>query len=134
MRTGWTTLAAILIGGMVQSALPSDARAAPVSRDDFQAETTANLVALCGAASTDPLYTAAINFCHGFAVGTYRVLMIDQMATRAKHKMFCLPAPPPARDQAIAAFVQWASGRPKTLASPPTDGMAEYLAVQYPCP
>lgn len=106
---------------------------APVSQSDFQAETTANLVSLCGAAATDPLYTAAQNFCHGYAVATYRMIAAQQAATRSKRRLFCLPSPQPTRDQAIAAFVQWASARPKTLASPPGDGIVEYLATQYPC-
>jgi predicted lipoprotein len=109
------------------------AQAAPVSQEDFQLATTANLVSLCSATSTDPLYTAAQNFCHGFTVGTYRALATEQAASGARNKLFC-PAPnTPTRDQAISAFVQWASSRPKTLGSSPTDGIAEYLAAQFPC-
>jgi hypothetical protein len=128
MRIGLATLATILI---VASSVSS--RAAMVSREDFQVETTANLVSLCIASNTDPLYTAAQNFCHGFAVGTYRAIVAEQMATKAKTKMFCAPPTPPTREKALADFVQWASARPKTLASSPTDGIAEYLASQYPC-
>ena len=129
MKIGTSTVAAVLLGSVVWSA----AHAAPVSRDDFQVETTANLVSLCGATQDDPLYTAAENFCHGFAVATYRAIGMEQMASRVKHKLFCMPPQPPTRDQAIAAFVQWAAGRPQTLASSPTDGIAEYLTTQYPC-
>lgn len=109
------------------------AQAAPVSRDDFVLGTTANLVTLCSATPTDPLYTAAMNFCHGFAVGTYRAVADEQAASRSKHRMFCPPAQTQTRDQAIASFVQWASARPKTLESSPTDGIVEYLIAQYPC-
>jgi hypothetical protein len=130
MKLHLSTLAVALIG----LAIASQSEAAPVSQDDFQAQTTAQLVSLCGADSADPLYTAARNFCHGFAVGTYRAILTEEMATRAKHKMFCLPANQPSRDQATAAFVQWASARPKTLSSSPTDGIVEYLQTQYPCP
>jgi len=109
------------------------ARAAPVTRDDFQVESAAALISLCSAAETDPLYTAARNFCHGFAVGTFRVLATEEAAMKMKRKMFCMPATQPTRDQAIAGFVQWASDRPKTLAGSPTDGIAAYLAAAYPC-
>jgi hypothetical protein len=108
-------------------------QAAPVSQDDFRAATTANLVSLCSTPPSDPLYTAAINFCEGFAVGTYRMLEIEEAASRARRKMFCVPASVPNRDQAIAAFVKWASSRESTLAKSPTDGIAEYLAATYPC-
>jgi hypothetical protein len=111
----------------------SGARAATVTPDDFQVPTTAALVTLCTAPDTDPLYTAARNFCHGFAVGTYRAVATEVAASRAKHKLFCMGDTALTRDQAIAAFVQWASGRPKTLESSPTDGITEYLAAQYPC-
>jgi type IV secretory pathway protease TraF len=109
------------------------AQAAPLSRDDFQVATTANLVSLCSAAPTDPLYTAAQNFCHGFTVGTYRAVAAEEAASQAKHKLFCPPQQTMTRDQAISGFVQWASARPKTLESPPTDGIVEYLSAQYPC-
>jgi hypothetical protein len=109
------------------------ARAAPVTQDDFQVRTTANLVALCGADQTDPLYTAARNFCEGFAVGTYRLIAIQEAASVSRRKLFCLPANSPTRNQAVADFVQWASSRPKTLASSPTDGIVEYLVTKFPC-
>jgi Rap1a immunity proteins len=127
---GTTALMAILIGSA-----GIGARATPVSRDDFQVGTTANLLSLCGATETDPLYTAARNFCHGYTVATYRAIVKEQMASRATQKLFCLPSnTTPTRDQAIADFVRWASARPETLSSSPTDGIAEYLAAQYPCP
>src|SRR5271170_6494669 len=84
----------------------SGARAAPVSQDDFLATNTANLVSLCSAAETDPLYTPARNFCEGFLVGTYRMIITVQAAMRSKRKVFCAPANGPTRDQAVAAFTQ----------------------------
>jgi hypothetical protein len=130
MKLRLTTLAAALAG----LAVASPAHAAPVSQDDFQVQTTANLVSLCASDPADPLYTASRNFCQAFVVATYRAIVMEQMASRTKHKMFCVPATQPTRDQATAAFVAWASARPKTLSSTPTDGIAEYLAAQYPCP
>ena len=129
-RNGWRAWGAVLAG---LAAAPRAAEAAPVSRDDFQVETTGNLVSLCGATATDPLYTAAQNFCHGYAVATYRMSALQQAASRNKRRLFCLPSPQPTRDQAIAAVTQWASARPKTLASTPSDGIVEYLVTQYPC-
>jgi hypothetical protein len=111
----------------------SGARAAPVTQADFLVATTANLVSLCAAAETDPLYTPARNFCEGFAVATYRMISIQEAASRTRRKLFCLPGNGPSRDQAVAAFVQWANGRPTTLASSPSDGIVEYLIAQFPC-
>jgi type IV secretory pathway protease TraF len=123
----------ILALGAAALLAAAGAQAAPVSRDDFVLGTTANLVTLCSATPTDPLYTAAMNFCHGFTVGTYRAVAAEQAASRSKHKMFCPPVQTQTRDQAIASFVQWASARPKTLEASPTDGIVEYLIAQYPC-
>jgi len=91
------------------------------------------LVALCSAPQTDPLYTAAVNFCHGFTVGTYRVVAAEEAASQPKNKLFCTPQQTMTRDQAISSFVQWANTRPKTLESSPTDGIVEFLSTQYPC-
>jgi Rap1a immunity proteins len=109
------------------------AQAAPVAKDDFQLTTTASLVSLCSASQTDPLYTAAVNFCHGFTVGTYRAIVAEEAASRSRNKLFCPPQQTMTRDEAIAGFVQWASARPNTLQSSPTDGIVEYLSTQYPC-
>jgi type IV secretory pathway protease TraF len=120
-----------IVAAVVMAA--TGAQAAPVSQDDFHLATTANLVSLCSAGPTDPMYTAAVNFCHGFAVGTYRVVAAEAAASRSKTKLFCPPQQTQTRDQAIAGFVQWAGARPKTLESSPTDGIVEYLSTQYPC-
>lgn len=129
MGMGPIYVATVAIATVVSSA----AQAASVSQDDFLLATTANLVSLCTAAETDPLYTAARNFCHGFAVGTYRLMATVEAASTSKRKLFCVPESRPTRDQAITEFVQWARGRPKTLASSPTDGIIEYFIGQYPC-
>ncbi len=122
-----------LAAAAIVALVASGARAAPVTREDFRVETTGNLVALCNAGETDPFYTAARNFCHGFAVGTYRVIASEEAASKSTRKMFCMPANPPNRNQAIAAFVQWAETRSDVLADTPTDGIAKYLVAKYPC-
>jgi Rap1a immunity proteins len=129
MRRGLSYFATVGIATVAASV----AQAVPVTQDDFQVATTANLVSLCSATETDPLYTPARNFCQGFAVGTYRLIAIQEAATRSRRKLFCLPSSGPTRDQAMADFVQWASGRPKTLASSPSDGIVEYLVTKYHC-
>ena len=63
---------------------------AAVTEDTFLVRNTGDLVDLCTAAQSDPLYTAAINFCQGFGVGVYHVLEEEDMARRPRH-MFCMP-------------------------------------------
>ena len=43
---------------------------AALTEQSFVSKTTGDLVALCSASPSDNLYTAAMNFCHGFGAGT----------------------------------------------------------------
>ena len=105
---------------------------AAVTEDNFQLRTTADLVALCTADPAEPMGTAALNFCQGFGVGTYRVLLDVQIAK--KRADFCMPVPGPTRNDTIAAFSAWANGNPARLASPAEDSVYSFLMAQYPCP
>ena len=104
---------------------------AAVTQDSFLVRTTGDLVDLCTTAPTDPMGTAALNFCDGFGVGVYRVL--DEMERVHKHRAFCMPDPMPTRNEALASFVQWAKANPEELALTPQDGISVFLAKQYPC-
>src|SRR2546421_2633808 len=97
-----------VLAGLVvcAAALPVAANAA-VTEDMFKLRTTGDLIELCTAEPSEPMGTAALNFCHGFAIGVYRVLE-QENAARRMGKLFCIPEPPPTRNQALADFVQWA--------------------------
>jgi hypothetical protein len=103
-----------------------------VVEKNFEANTTGDLVALCGTPVTDTYYTAAINFCHGFALGT---VDYHEAAAQAEKRqpLYCLPTPRPSRNEAVAAFVAWAKERPAVLATAPSEGVIEFLAFRYPC-
>jgi hypothetical protein len=104
---------------------------AGVSEDAFLMRSTNDLVELCTAAPSDPMGTAALNFCHGFGVGVYRVLEEMDMA-RGTH-LFCMPARLPTRNEALASFIRWAKSNPDALRTPAQDGIAMFLSKQYPC-
>lgn len=123
-------LCAAALGGVVLATAPASAA---VTEDAFLARSTGDLVTLCSADRSDPLYTAAQNFCHGFAVGTYQTLSVVQSGMRSKKKLFCLPAAPPSRNEGIAAFVRWAGLHNDAMATPPIDGVLQFLTQQYPC-
>jgi hypothetical protein len=106
--------------------------AGAVSQDQFRLNNTGDLAALCSASTTDPLYTAAINFCHGFGAGTFGVLAEVQRA-EPKFRLFC-PPESVTRNEAVAAFVSWAGADPANAAMPATDGVAAFLRQTYPCP
>ena len=113
-------------------ALPGPARAQQLTPDRFLLRNTADLIALCSAAPNDRLYTAAVNFCQGFVVGVVRVLNEEDMA-RGARRMFCLPEPPPSRNQGIVDLVQWATSMPDQMNRQPADTVAEFLAQRFPC-
>ena len=102
----------------------------PVSEGNFQVQTTGDLVTLCASQPSDRLYTAAQNFCQGYAVGVYRTLEAEQSGSAAR--LFCPPAQMPTRNEAIANFVRWAQASPTRLAMTPPDGIASYLAERLP--
>lgn len=107
------------------------ARGAPTEQT-FLVQTTGALVDLCSDISpSDPLTTAAQNFCEGFVVGVYQVL-VQVDAGRAR-PAFCVMHPPTRRD-AIATFVQWVNTHPSEAARPPADGVFAFLVHQFPCP
>ncbi len=112
--------------------LPATGNAA-VTEDTFHLRATSDLVELCSATPSDPMGTAALNFCHGFTLGVFQVLAEQNAAERAR-KLFCLPdTPTTTRNQAIADFVQWAKATPNVLSQTPADGVTGYLASKYPC-
>lgn len=118
--------------GLIALMAVSDPGKAAVTEENFISKTTGDLVALCSAAPTDPLYTAAVNFCHGFGVGTYSVLASAQRAD-PKLNLFCAP-PETTRNDAFAAFLTWAGGRSDRLTLSAVDGIAAFLTQTYPCP
>ena len=123
-----------LTGAVICAAfLPGIARAAVTEATFQQLSTTADLVDLCTAAPTDPMGTAALNFCHGFTLGVYRVLEEETAAQRIG-KLFCIPADlKTTRSDAIADFVQWAKVTPGVMSERPADGLTQYLETKYPC-
>jgi Rap1a immunity proteins len=122
---GWIAAAALL------ALAPSAALAA--SEANFKANTTGDLVELCGATPDNGLGTAAVNFCEGYLQGAVTVEMLNMAAFRGR-KLFCLPDPPPTRAATMSEFATWARAAPDRMAQSPTDGLFRFLSERYPCP
>jgi hypothetical protein len=103
-----------------------------VSEADFTAKTAGDLVDLCAADPKDPMGTAALNFCHGFAQGAVSVVM-EEAAASKRPKLFCLPTPAPTRSATLAEFVTWARANPSHLNETPADGLFSFLRQRFPC-
>jgi hypothetical protein len=111
-------------------ALPVQGHAA-VTESSFQLATAADLAALCAAQPDDKYFTAAQNFCEGFATAASRVLAKEEAA--GGQNSFCLPTPSPSRDDVKAAFVAFIAQTPAVANAPPEDSMLLFLQHQYPC-
>ena len=122
---GWA-----VAGGLV---LLASGASRAATEANFGANTTGDLVELCTATPDNPIGTAAINFCEGFAQGAVLVEMQNQAAFRGP-KLFCMPNPPPSRIQALNDFVNWARSSPDRLTQSSTDGLFRFLSERYPCP
>ena len=122
---GWA-----VAGGLV---LLASGASRAATEANFGANTTGDLVELCTSTPDNPIGTAAINFCEGFAQGAVLVEMQNQAAFRGA-KLFCMPNPPPSRNQALNDFVNWARSSPDRLAQSSTDGLFRFLSERYPCP
>ena len=96
-------------------------------------ERPGDLVELCTATPDNAIGTAAVNFCEGFAEGAVAVEFQNQAAFRGP-KLFCMPNPPPSRNEALSEFVQWARVSPDRMAATSTDGLFRFLSERYPCP
>jgi Rap1a immunity proteins len=124
----------VWIGGVLLCAMTSTGFAQnQVSQDMFQLRNTGDLVALCSANQPDPLFTPAINFCHGYVLGVFSVLQVEEAAA-PKARMFCMPNPMPTRQDGITNFVAWARANPGQMSGRPEDGVARFLSQRYPCP
>ena len=125
MRVASVAICALLVSGSAHAA---------VTKDQFPPRTTGDLIALCASKPDDPLMTAAVNFCQGFAEGAVEVVLGYEAVSPKDHAPFCLPSPPPTHNEGLALFVTWANADPKRLAAPPVVGMLQFLISQYPCP
>jgi hypothetical protein len=123
--TAWTIVVGLVL------LVPSASEAA--TEANFGPTTTGDLVELCTAAPDNAMGTAAVNFCEGFAQGAVLVELQNMVAFRGP-KLFCMPNPPPSRNEALSEFVNWARASPDRMATTSTDGLFRFLSERYPCP
>jgi hypothetical protein len=117
---------------LATAVLLQPAWAGSVSENDFEARTTEQILNLCTAAPGDPLYQAAVNFCHGYLVGAYKYYEAAHSGPDAP-KFVCLSNPPPWRSSSIAMFVEWAKARPQYWKESPVETEFRFLMEKWPC-
>lgn len=106
--------------------------AGAVTEEDFLADTTQQLLNLCTASPDDPLYSHAINFCHGYLVGAWDYYEAAHIGAGGP-QLVCFPDPPPSRNDAINMFVEWAKAHPQYMQNKPVNTEFRFLTEKYPC-
>jgi hypothetical protein len=100
------------------------------TQEDFLLDTGEDLIDLCMVDENQPVSKAAFNFCVGFTVGTYRMLV--HMTQR--DPVVCLPENPPSRKEAVRMLVAWVRDNPQYHKNAPEDTVVRFILQQWPCP
>jgi hypothetical protein len=106
--------------------------AGAVSRDDFLARTAQDLLDLCAASPTDPMYKEALSFCQGYWVGAYQYYQVASAGPEGR-RFICPPDPRPTREEAVKMWIAWAREHPQYAGEPPVDSIFQFAAAQWPC-
>ncbi len=103
-----------------------------VTVEDFEVETTQDLLNLCTVPSNDPLYVAAIHFCYGYLVGAYDYY--DAVSTGPQGiQLVCFPESPPSRNEAVSMFIKWLKAHPEYMNEPAVETEFRFLMEKWPC-
>jgi hypothetical protein len=108
------------------------AAALAVTTEDFKIVNARDVVDVCTVPESDPYYTAAANFCHGYAVATWDVYQA-LMARPGAKPFVCMPNPRPARSAVVAQFATWLNAHPQYDNEHPTNAIFKFLAEKWPC-
>jgi hypothetical protein len=103
-----------------------------ISENQFMVHNTQDIIDVCTAPTTDPLYTAAINFCHGYLVGAYHYQEALYSGPDVK-PVVCPPDPPPTHSEGVAKYIEWAKAHPQYANDRAVDSLSRFLAETWPC-
>jgi Rap1a immunity proteins len=101
-------------------------------REEFLIRNMQDYVRVCTTNSGDPMYAAAMGFCHGYAVGAYHYHLAQTAGPEGK-PFVCPPEPPPSRTEILAMFITWAQQHPQYMGERPVDSLFRFLTEKYPC-
>lgn len=122
----------LMTTAIVAVALAVAGPASAITGDEFLLRSGADVVALCGAPASDPLYTAAIHMCHGFGAGTYQTIMAMTRHEKVE-PVLCSPQPAPSRNEVVTRFLDWAKQNPQHMTDPAVETLGRFFLTTYPC-
>jgi hypothetical protein len=103
-----------------------------VTREDFQMQTTQDLVDVCSVKPGETNYEGALGFCYGFEEGAFQYYMA-LAAGSPQDAFICLPQPTPSRTDVMQWFLAWARDNPRYMNERPADGLFRFLQATWPC-
>jgi hypothetical protein len=109
--------------------------AAPVLADvtdEYKVRNAGDLVSLCSRDLSAEDYVAAMNFCHGFAVGAFAYHQSVALAD-PDLKIVCVKEPYPERKKVIADFVAWSKANQPFMKDAAVDTFFRFMAGAFPC-
>lgn len=113
-------------------AVPVSGAAGAVDASHFEVKSAADLIAVCTTPATDPNYTAAVHFCHGYVVGAYHYY--ESLVTAPMYQpLFCPDDKQQPRDQFIKEFVAWAKAHPQYNKDLAVHLLFKYMIDRWPC-
>jgi len=115
---------------VVAAAFMAASNYAQAASDEFSIRHTADLIAVCTIAPSEPNHASAIAFCHGILVGAYGYY---DASTPAGGRFVCSTEPHPKRSKVMSDFAAWAKTRPEHMPNHAIDTLFIYLAEAYPC-
>ncbi len=120
------------VTAVVTLSIVFSAARAEVTEENFQIDTTKDLIALCSVDASDPNAVAAIHMCHGYVMGLVHFHILISRALEGS--VFCLEdAQRPTRDEAIALLVAWSRQHPEHDSKEAANGVVQWAAETYPC-
>jgi Rap1a immunity proteins len=128
-RSVWIIGLAVCLWPLISGA---QARSGAQPREEFLVRNTQDYVRVCTTSPSDPMYAAAMGFCHGYAVGAYHYYLAQTAGPQGK-PFVCPPEPPPSRRETLTIFTAWAQEHPQYMGERPVDSIFRFLAEKWPC-
>ena len=100
--------------------------------EDYRVRNAGDLVSLCGRDPSAVDYVAALNFCHGYAVGAFAYYHSVALAD-PDSKIVCVKQPYPERKKVIADFVAWSKTHASFMNDRAVDTFFRFLVETFPC-
>jgi hypothetical protein len=113
------------------AALALASRVLAVEVDNFNLESTQDLVALCSVRSDEPLYAEALQFCYGYMAGVaqlHRALVHDNLL-----EPVACPEHEVTREALVQVVLDWVRANLDVAGELPAESVKRAAAAAWPC-